>query len=732
MDQGPIRIGFILSSFTYGGAENDVIQLMTESDSRVLDCTGMVVQHPFTFCPDLDLDHPRVPAIYLPKGTTRHPKITAHLTFERAVKRVAQQSDVLICWGVENLAEVVPLDYAGKIVVTSKASGAFQESFLHPNAMLTSHYVANSVKSGEAFPKAIRNRVRVIYPGVQPQRIERSLSRERQRKDWGLSADDLVVGYLGRIAPDKGVEQLLEAVVRLDRRWKAVFVGRNGNFADFERQFSEHCQQLLPDRSVVIDWIHDVGNAISAFDVLANPSVEEGFANTLAEAWMLGVPTVATEGVGALAEQDWADCSIRIGPERSSGELATAILKAHGNTALIDTARHKSTRLSLAATIRSWQDYLTELVVKPRRTRVMALLPNTAIGGISCWLLNLMRHTPLIDWVCLGIVSETVEFHGHPGIVQEVVDRGCPVFGIPKLSARQTQERLLQAIQQTRPDIVMQAGVRNLDSKFPRVDVPLISVSHGPIDSDWARSVLQRSARCAARRTAVSLTAAAAYNTKWQSTVTVIPNGVEFPQERALHNSARLRARKKLGLRSREIAVGFVGRLSPEKDPVSLARAVRYLPDRYRGVFVGPNVGSNLAQIRRATKRCIHIPEMHPKEVGRLMPALDVLVCLSHYESFGMAIAEAWAARVPVVSTRVGIVAELIDQFDVAVTVPTVPPAKTLAGAIRQAIRERKRRIDLCRNIVREKFTAERMGQEWQHFLRTMTGHENSLTGAIK
>src|SRR5207244_1107187 len=125
--------------------------LMTESDPQVLECTGMAVQTAFPICPDLNLDHPRVPRIYQPRAVTRHAKIVADVTFRTAVKRAAASSDILICWGVEDLADVIPLDYTGQIVVTSKSSGAFQESFLHSNSLLTSNYVANSVKSGEAF-----------------------------------------------------------------------------------------------------------------------------------------------------------------------------------------------------------------------------------------------------------------------------------------------------------------------------------------------------------------------------------------------------------------------------------------------------------------------------------------------------------------------------------------------------------------------------------------------------
>src|SRR5262245_25302492 len=99
MPHAPLRIAFVVRSFTFGGAEHDVIQLMVDSDPRVLTCVGMAVQTPFPICPDLPLDHPRVPRIYQPQAVTQHPKIVSRVSFANAVGRLAAQADVLIAWG---------------------------------------------------------------------------------------------------------------------------------------------------------------------------------------------------------------------------------------------------------------------------------------------------------------------------------------------------------------------------------------------------------------------------------------------------------------------------------------------------------------------------------------------------------------------------------------------------------------------------------------------------------
>lgn len=400
------------------------------------------------------------------------------------------------------------------------------------------------------------------------------------------------------------------------------------------------------------------------------PSNEEGFANSLAEAWLAGVPTVATAGVGALAEAPWCDCAVTVQPRCSPADLRTAIRKAFKNETLVRTARRAAASLTVEMTVDAWQDYLERIVRGPRRTRVMALLPDLSIGGMQSWLLTLMRHTPNIDWVCLGVVSELNAFEGDPPLIEEFLSEGCPVIGIPNLLDADVRRRLERAMRQTRPDVVIQAGVRHLDRKYPECGIPLVTVSHGSSSSEWGIDVLANSCHCASRYVAVSKTAVDAFNETYRSRVEVIPNGVEPPPSPEVRAEMRAEARKELGLKPHQIAVGFLGRLSPEKNPTTVVRAVAELPDNFQALFVGPPKPGMLEEIRNITDRFQHIPGVRPGETGQWLAAMDVLVCPSEFESFGLAIVEAWTFGVPVVATPVGVIEELQDDTDVAVTVP--------------------------------------------------------------
>lgn len=115
-------------------------------------------------------------------------------------------------------------------------------------------------------------------------------------------------------------------------------------------------------------------------------------------------------------------------------------------------------------------------------------------------------------------------------------------------------------------------------------------------------------------------------------------------------------AREKLGLPRSRLQIGVVGRLSPAKEPILAAEAFAKLSPSIRDksdlVFIGegplrsdletaslqPTVSLNLLG---------HIPD-----AATLVRAFDVLMVPSRHETFGLSMAEALLADVPVAATR--------------------------------------------------------------------------------
>jgi glycosyltransferase involved in cell wall biosynthesis len=138
---------------------------------------------------------------------------------------------------------------------------------------------------------------RVIPPGVDVARFAPDAASGRAvRRQIGWPEDALVVGYLGRFTPEKGLQDLCAALDRLTSPWHALFVGGGALQDELERLRDRH-----PGRVHVANGVDhaDVPRWLNAMTVLSAPSRttaswREQFGRMLIEAMSCGVPVVAT------------------------------------------------------------------------------------------------------------------------------------------------------------------------------------------------------------------------------------------------------------------------------------------------------------------------------------------------------------------------------------------------------------------------------------------------------
>ncbi len=140
--------------------------------------------------------------------------------------------------------------------------------------------------------------------------------------------------------------------------------------------------------------------------------------------------------------------------------------------------------------------------------------------------------------------------------------------------------------------------------------------------------------------------------------------------------------------------VGFVGRIEPRKGTLDLVRAAPAIragaPD-VRVMVVGDDpYRTDPAYTAAVTdSREIEHHRWVPDAPG-LMRHLDVLVLPSYEEPFGTVLAEAMAVGTPVVATRVGGLAEVVDDGVTGRLVAPGDPAG-LAAAVLEVLRDRER-----------------------------------------
>jgi glycosyltransferase involved in cell wall biosynthesis len=162
--------------------------------------------------------------------------------------------------------------------------------------------------------------------------------------------------------------------------------------------------------------------------------------------------------------------------------------------------------------------------------------------------------------------------------------------------------------------------------------------------------------------------------------VCVINNGVEH-----LHFPPRDAVRSRLGLSPDDFVIGFVGRLTPQKNPELLLEALALLVHevpRAKLLMVGS--GPLESAVRRridALGIADHVVLLGEAAATPILPALDVFCLPSRYEGLPYVLLEALAAGLPIVSTLVGGAADCVESHRNGLIVHPPSPA-ALAHAL--------------------------------------------------
>lgn len=215
----------------------------------------------------------------------------------------------------------------------------------------------------------------------------------------------------------------------------------------------------------------------------------------------------------------------------------------------------------------------------------------------------------------------------------------------------------------------------------------------------------------------------------------VIPLG--FDLERFFYDKdiKRNAFRNKYGLKENNIAVGIIGRLVPVKNHSlylkSIKKAIKINP-AIKGIIIGD--GESREQIENEAKELgltISYDSAQNgdvlftswiKEIDKALPGLDIVALTSHNEGTPVSLIEAQAAGVPIVSTRVGGIEDIVVEFETALLSEPDDSNKLAENilALSSDINLREEISKKGKNHVLAKFTFNRLVEDMRLLYRNL------------
>lgn len=156
------------------------------------------------------------------------------------------------------------------------------------------------VAPSESFAQVLREQRMNYDIDIWSRGVDREIfSPQRRDMKWrrsqGLTDEPPVIGFLGRLVAEKGLDVFSDAVDQLRRRQvphQVMIIGEGPARGWFE-------SRLPQARFVGFQGGPDLGRAVASMDLLFNPSVTETFGNVTLEAMACGLPVVAAKATGS-------------------------------------------------------------------------------------------------------------------------------------------------------------------------------------------------------------------------------------------------------------------------------------------------------------------------------------------------------------------------------------------------------------------------------------------------
>ncbi len=160
--------------------------------------------------------------------------------------------------------------------------------------LAVSHFIAESViRSGISADK-----VEVVYEGVELPPIVSPPEREAARAKFGVVANDVLLGCVGYLLPEKGQDVLVRAMPAVLREFpncRLILAGDGPCRRGLESAVKKHC---VAQAAIFAGFVEEISSVYRALDIFLFPSLAEPLGTSLLAAMSYGLPSIAVASGG--------------------------------------------------------------------------------------------------------------------------------------------------------------------------------------------------------------------------------------------------------------------------------------------------------------------------------------------------------------------------------------------------------------------------------------------------
>jgi glycosyltransferase involved in cell wall biosynthesis len=372
-----IRLFFLIPSFKTGGAELQLLSLLRGLDKTRFEITIAAFYRGNEYDAAFEAI-PGVSVLYLEKKGALDFRLVRRLMdfFRHHPVDIVQCTNVsarlvgVFCAKRARVPVIIATERTARLLYLSFGSRIYL--FFEKYALRSADLVIANSNAGRKFVMSrgvAEERTRVIYNGVDPERVSSNRSPRQMRQELALPDKAFVVGMVARLEVLKDPALFITACGRMMSRFPNVYALLVGDGSLLNDMKFLAQQTDFSERIIFTGRRADVADVLQVMDVVLLTSRKiEGCSNSLLEAMALGKAVIATAVGGTVELIEHEQNGILVAPGNSN-ELADAVCRVYHDAGLRErlgkNARDTAAKqFSQAAMVRAYEATFIDLLAR--------------------------------------------------------------------------------------------------------------------------------------------------------------------------------------------------------------------------------------------------------------------------------------------------------------------------------------------------------------------------------